>query len=189
MTFLGILLDSVSQTLSIDDDRLRQIKQTVNEWLTKKSTNLHELQCLVGMLSFTATCVHEGRLFFSRILTVLKQAYHYKSNIAITNEMRKDLLWWNAFLIDYNGVSCIPNENWSKPDEIFSSNSCLTGCGACSSTHFFHFELPKSIIEQGRYINQFELYAILIDVREWAPQFANKNILVYCDNQTSVKVL
>ena len=54
---------------------------------------------------------------------------------------------------------------------------------------FFHFKLPYSIIQQGWYINQFELYVILIAVREWAPMFANKNILIYCDNQTSVQVL
>ena len=63
------------------------------------------------------------------------------------------------------------------------------GCEACSFTHYLHFELPKFIIKQGQYINQFELYAILIAVREGAPQFQNKNILVYCNNQTSVKVL
>ena len=100
----------------------------------------------------------------------------------ITCEMRKDLAWWETFLTDYNGISCIPDNIWSPPDEIFSSDSCLSGCGACSSTNYFHFELPDSIIQQGQYINQFELYANLIAVREWAPMFANKNILIYCDN-------
>ena len=33
------------------------------------------------------------------------------------------------------------------------------------------------------------MYAILIATREWAPQFANMNVLIYCDNQTSVQVL
>ena len=42
---------------------------------------------------------------------------------------------------------------------------------ACCSSHYFHFELPSFIIELGHYINQFDLYAILITVREWAPQF------------------
>ena len=103
--------------------------------------------------------------------------------------MRKDLAWWETFLTDYNGISCIPDSVWSCPDEIFSSDSCLSGCGACSSTHFFHFELPDSITQQGCYINQFEIYVILITVREWAPMFVNKNILIYCDNQTLVQVL
>ena len=45
------------------------------------------------------------------------------------------------------------------------------------------------IIKEGKHINQFELYAILIATREWAPQFSNMNVLIYCDNQTSVQVL
>ena len=157
--------------------------------MNKYSASLYELQCLVRMLSFAATCVHEGHLFFSRILTVLKTVYHSKADVVINTEMRKYLVWWDTFLTDYNGVSCIPDNVWSRPDEIFSCDSCLSGCGACSSTHFFHFELPDSIIQQGYYINQFELYVILIAVREWAPMFADKNIFIYYDNQTSVQVL
>ena len=160
--------------------RVSEIKCTVRQWWNKQSASLHDLQCLVGMLSFAATCVREGHLFFLRILTVLKDGYHSKNAIMITCEMKKDLAWWETFLTDYNGISCIPDNIWSRPDEIFSSDSCLSGCGACSSTNYFHFELPDSIIQQGWYINQFELYVILI---------ADKNILIYCDNQTSVQVL
>ena len=75
MIFLGILLDSVKQTLSIDAECLQSIKDMVEEWLMKNVSTLSELQKLVGQLSFTATCVREGCLFFSRILTVLKEAY------------------------------------------------------------------------------------------------------------------
>ena len=189
MIFLGIQLDSVSQTLSIDTDRVSEIKSTVHSWRNKQSASLHELQCLVRMLDFAATCVREECLFFSRILTVLKDAYQSKQNVIINSEMKKDLVWWETFLTDYNGISCNQDNVWSRPDEIFSSDSCLSGCGACSSTHFFHFELPDSIIQQGWYINQFELYVILIVVIEWAPMFVNKNFLIYCDNQTSVQVL
>ena len=38
-------------------------------------------------------------------------------------------------------------------------------------SHFLHFEIPDFIIKEGKHINQFELYAILIATREWAPHF------------------
>ena len=155
MIFLGIQLDSVYQTLSINVSRVQDIKNTVHTWRYKQYASLHELQYLVGLLSFAATCVWEGRLFFLRILTVLKDAYKFKHDVIIHSEMKKDLAWWETFLSEYNGISCIPDNVWSRPDEIFSTDSCLSGCGACSSTHFFHFELPDSIIQQGCYINQF----------------------------------
>ena len=118
-----------------------------------------------------------------------KTGLSYHRNIEISLEIHKDLHWWCTFLQDYNGISCISSEIWSRSDEIFSSDICLTGCRACSSTHYLQFELPSYINEQGHYINQYELYVILISVREWVPQFQNKNILVYCDNHTSVNVL
>ena len=68
MIFLEIQLDSVSQMLSIDIDRVSEIKSTVHNWRNKQSASLHDLQCLVGMLSFVATCVCEGRLFFSNFI-------------------------------------------------------------------------------------------------------------------------
>ena len=81
------------------------------------------------------------------------------------SEMRKDLHWWKIFLVEYNGVSCIPSNLWSRPDEILSLDSCLSSCGACSSLHFLHFEIPQLIINEARYINQLELYAILMATR------------------------
>ena len=148
LIFLGIQFDSVNQTLSIDMTRVVEIKCTVRQLRDKQIASLHDLKCFVGLLSFAATCVQEGRLFFSRILMVLKDAYHTKNAMKITCEMQKDLVWWETFLTDYNGISCIPDNIWSRPDRIFSSDSCLSGCGVCS-TNYFNFELPDSIIRQG----------------------------------------
>ena len=57
MIFLGIQLDSVNQTLSIDMTRVVEIKCTVHQWLDKQFTSLHDLQCWVGLFSFAATCI------------------------------------------------------------------------------------------------------------------------------------
>ena len=83
----------------------------------------------------------------------------------------------------------IPSSIWEKPDSIFSTDSCLTGCRALSSTNFMHFIIPDFIIRKGRYVNQFEIYAILIAVCEWAQCFTNLNVLLYCDNWTIVTAL
>ena len=109
--------------------------------------------------------------------------------IWVSEQARKDILWWNKFCESYNGVSALPSENWFKPDIIFSSDSCLTGCRAMSDTHFFYFEIPETIIKQGKYVNQFETYAVLIAVREWKEEFVNKNIQIFCDNSSTVDIL
>jgi hypothetical protein len=41
----------------------------------------------------------------------------------IPTEVAKYLHWWQFFLLQYNGVSMISLDNWSAPDEIFSSDA------------------------------------------------------------------
>ena len=188
MVFLGIELNSVSQTLRIDDSRLSDIKSITLRWLNISIATLKEIQSLVGTLSFAASCVREGWLFFSRLLILLKECPK-KGVIWVSYQAKKDVPWWNKFCETFNGVSAIPGTVWSKPDFVFSSDSCLTGCGAMSETHYFHFELPKHIIDAGRYVNQFETNAVLIAIRDWKSQFVNKNILIYCDNTSTVDIL
>ena len=70
MVFLGILLDSESQTLSIDLERLKIIKSTVHFWLNKNTASLNELQKLVGLLSFAATCLKRTSVFLENFNSV-----------------------------------------------------------------------------------------------------------------------
>ena len=46
----------------------------------------------------------------------------------------------------YNGVSMMILEEWSNPDEIFSSDSCLSGCGGFWLRNYFHTNFPDVIV-------------------------------------------
>ena len=187
MLFLGILLDSVNQTVSIDTERLNEIRNLTKNWLGKSSASLKELQSLIGVLSFAASCVREGWIFFSRLLILFKETKG--KMVHLNDEALKDIAWWHVFAKDFNGTSVIPTEIWCKPDAIFSSDSCLTGCGAISHSKFLHFKIPEKIITEGKYINQFEMYAVLIAVREWRFNFEDLNLLIHCDNSSTVQAL
>ena len=86
-------------------------------------------------------------------------------------------------------MSALPSQIWFKLDEIFSSDSCLMGCGALSQTHFLHFEIPANLIKARKYVNQFEMYAVMIAIRMWKEKFQNKNIQIYCENSSTVDIL
>lgn len=79
-------------------------------------------------------------------------------------EVRKDILWWHRFLNEYNGVSILLMEEWSSPDEIFSSDACLTGCGALCSDQFFHMQFPEFITKNHLNINCLELFSVVLAV-------------------------
>lgn len=131
MEFLGVTVDTEKMTLEVTPDRVREISLLVEAWLRKKKSSLYELQSLLGKLHFVATCVRPCRLFVSRLLNWLRSVF--PSNIVgsghrnfrtIPTEVAKYLHWWQLFLLQYNGVSMISLDNWSAPDEIFSSDAC-----------------------------------------------------------------
>ena len=58
-------------TMEVTPERLDEIKKD-GELAGEKSASFKEIQSLVGKLSFAATMVRAGHLFFSRILQLLK---------------------------------------------------------------------------------------------------------------------
>lgn len=190
MIFLGVLLDTLKLTLEIPEFRLTEIKNLMKTWLQKQSANIHDIQSLIGKLSFVASCVRPGRIFITRILNwfkTLPKVTH--TQFKIPAEVKKDILWWREFFVDYNGVSMMMLEDWSYPDHIFSSDACLTGCGGFFSGKFFHLKFPEIILENEFSINVLELLAVMICVKIWGHLLEGKKIVILCDNQTTVSVL
>ena len=72
MVFLGIVIDTEKSTLELDKDRLEDFQTLLSDWEIKTHASLREVQSLVGVLSFTSTCIRQGRAFFSRILNFLR---------------------------------------------------------------------------------------------------------------------
>ena len=66
----------------------------------------------------------------------------------IPNSVRKDLNWWHVFAQSFNGVAAIPSLEWSTPDSVFSTDTCLTGGGDWNNRNYFHFQFPQDIIDR-----------------------------------------
>ena len=68
---------------------------------------------------------------------------------------------------EFNGVSYIPPTLWNEPDVVFSTDSCLTGCGGICGQEYFHRKYPHHILEKDLPIHALEMLAVLIAVRFW----------------------
>ena len=118
MEFLGILFDTEKMQLEIPDDKLTEVRALVLSWLEKVSAKRKELESLLGKLKFVGQCVRPGRLFISRMLEMLRNMDDLKVQYVLPLEFKKDLVWWDRFLINYNGVSMMAVENWSVVDSV-----------------------------------------------------------------------
>ena len=89
MVFLGIEVNTLTMTLRIPDNKLREINSVLEEWQHKKVATKKQVEQLVGMLNFTAGCIKPGRIYFSRILNFLREM---EGNRAfLTREVKQDI--------------------------------------------------------------------------------------------------
>ena len=189
MVFLGVLYNSIDMTMKITEERLREIKSLIEDWLKRKSASLHDMQKLLGKLNFVCGTVHAGCVFVSRLINNMTNMPQ-KGSRRIEKGLHKDLKWWKKYLQEFDGVNIIPNFDGSRPDEEFSTDSCLTGCGGWANGKYFHAEFPRSVTDNPEaHINELEALTLVVALEKWIKKFQNRNILIYCDNQPTVDII
>lgn len=63
LTYLGIRIDSVAMSISLDATKLASIREVLHQWLLRSTCSLRQLQSLVGTLHWAAYVVRHGRTF------------------------------------------------------------------------------------------------------------------------------
>ena len=183
MVFLGTLLDSEKMEIRITDDRMLDIRSILPKLLQRKSASKRELQSLIGKLQFVGKCVKPSRIFISRILVLLRGLKHSRYKVRLNTEFRKDIQWWINFMHVYNGVSMIKTCDWSKVDQIFTTDACLTGCGGMFGNQFFHRQFPEFVAQKNPSIVHLECLTVMVAIKFWAKNWTGLKITIYCDNE------
>ena len=191
MLCLGIWINTLDMTLSVPPFRVSELHQELHKWLHKSSFTRHELQQLLGKLSFVSACVRPGRAFMSRLLNALRACFSRPKNASfpLTVELRSDLDWWLFFLSQYNGISVIPSNVLISNPELFATDACLSGCGAICFGEFFHREFPDFILSQDLHINELELLTVVIAMKLWSRKLEGFKVELLSDNSTCVSVI
>ena len=108
VTCLGIVVDTVALSVSIPAEKLSVIKCICSAWSNKQTCTKKVLQSLLGSLLYVAKCIKYARYFLNRMLMLLRENTH-SNKIRLTEDFKKDLRWFNAFLPVFNGVSFLSN--------------------------------------------------------------------------------
>ena len=108
LQFLGLLIDTVRQLVSIPVEKVQRTKDLIQKVLKKKKIQVHQLQKLCGYLNFLCRAIVSGRAFTRRLYAhtagkVLKPHHH----IAVNSEMKADLCMWSFFMNKPN-IYCRP---------------------------------------------------------------------------------
>ena len=191
--FLGIIIDSQKMEARLPSDKLNRLFVDLNSWHTKKSATLQELQSLIGTLNFACKVIAPGRAFLQRIINLTRGVSKPHHHIRLTNGFREDVKMWQIFLKDWNGTSLFLNSFWENSTNLslYTDASGTLGFGGIFRTQWFQGKwLPhQTLTTKNISIDWQELYAIVVASYIWAPLWAQKRIVFYCDNQAVVSII
>ena len=194
LVFLGMLINTVTQTVSIPVDKLYKGIDMITLVLSNKNKKLtvKQLQSICGFLNFLGKMVVPGRAFTRRLYAYtasdktkkLKQHHH----IRINSEMRKDLETWLIFLRNPAAFSrpfidfC--NEIKSTQINWYTDASGKIGFGGvCNNTFWMHEKWSSDFLEKCNPSIQYqELYALVAAILKWIHMFSNSRVTIFCDN-------
>ena len=189
LTFLGIEINSIKETISMPSDKLSSLKDDIVTWIDRKKATKREMQQLIGKLNWATKVIRASRPFVRRLIDLMctmKKSFH---RVRLTAGVRDDLKWLAATCVEFNGTAV-----WlSKPPEpkhAMSTDASMSGGAAFLEGKWFYVNWEQDYPEMAdKHINLKELYTVLLAVRKWYKLFKNKLILLEIDNMMCVYCL
>ena len=92
MVFLGVLVDTTNMTVSVGRDRLSELQSHCTSLLSVMHVSRHDLQSLLGVMSFVTSCVRLARVFMSSLLYTLR-TYRLSKYCPLSSVNNSNLRW------------------------------------------------------------------------------------------------
>ena len=107
ITFLGIVINTVTMTASISSERKQELLSALQSMIERRKCTKQQLLSLIGKLSFACKVVPAGRIFLRRLIDLSCSVSRIHHHIRLTKEAHLDMYWWFNFLPQWSGTSCI----------------------------------------------------------------------------------
>ena len=196
IVFLGMLLNTVKQTVSILKEKRLRTVNALNRIIEVRKVTVLELQKLAGLLNFLSRAIVPSRAFTRRIYAKfanpdLKQHYHVKSDA----ELKLDCLVWLKFLESPISVSrpFIDFDRMLIAEEIdfFTDavRSDMLGFRCVFGNRWMYGIWNSFVAECNPSIKYLELYELALVIELWAPLLQNRRFIVFCDNGAVVNMV
>ena len=182
---LGILINTSKGSLRIPDEKLNEVNLKCIKWASKSTATKKQLQSLVGSLIYIHKCVKPARLFVNRILATLRESPE-QGCIQLSQEFKKDIAWFNSFLVHFNGRTFF-SKGFIQPVTNIYLDACLVGLGGVWNQQVYQCLVPTFNCAVS--IVHYEMINILVALRLWVRDLNGKRLVIHCDNAAVVSIL
>ena len=207
ITFLGIQLDSLGQTLSCTAQRVSELLSLLHPLRSQRIIRRRDCESVLGKLSFAAQVLPGARPFMRRMFDSVKRCRKRSTPVRVDPGFRADVRYWVEHLSTWNG-----RQQWRSARStpiIFATDASLKGFGFYIESIPAHVDsstwptrLHGNTGFSGSYspiharfhsshteISWCELLAVFAAASTYAPYLQNQQVLFYVDNSTDVAII
>ena len=193
ITYLGVQFDSEKMEMSVPPEKIAEVKSEIVRWIRKTTISKRELQSMLGKLFWVSKVIKYSRPFMGRLLEQLRSIskLHDGKKVKFTEEAKRDIRWWAAYLEHFNGVTMITNEEpiplsyeqlLDSPDQICAGDATPTGGGAWHSSQYWCGSLPPWLLDPRIPIHLKEFWVIIVSAKVWGETWSGRTVTIFCDN-------
>jgi hypothetical protein len=213
LSFLGVQLDSVNQTVSCTPARVEELTSLLRSLLRQRVITRGLAASLIGKLSFAAQVLPGARPFMRRMLDALQQcrSRRHSTPIRIDPGFRDDVRFWAQQLHHWNG-----RQQWRSSRAapfVFASDASLRGFGfyiesapTLSNSTVNSTAWPQHLRVGSTFSGSYspehahlhhshtqiawcELLAVVACAATYGPMLSGQSLLFHVDNSTDVHII
>lgn len=188
ITWLGYSIDTIKMEVSVPSEKLNEVLDLCNTWLSRARANKRMLQSFVGKILHVAPCIRHSRKFTARMLATLR-AMELKNWTTVSSDFKADVLWFRQYAVEANGVSLFsPDIQYLVTIEC---DACLTGAGGNTEKLYYEWVFSKDFMAKYETIHQIEAINIVVAFRTLCPNISlqGNGVLIFTDNLSSAYAL
>jgi hypothetical protein len=188
LTWLGVVIDLQSFSLSITEKRLCSAERSLLILLERHSASCRDRMKVVGKLISMSAVIGPKTQMHTRVLTSLvNEDVVWDALSFIREEEKEEIRYWLENLRTFSIRSLLPNDRIMMRISADASSSAV---GAVLSA------IPSPLVasrllspsEQGESSTLRELRGILFALESFAPFIRAQRVIIQCDNQGAVTV-
>ena len=203
MTFLGLMLNGNSHTISIPVEKRNKAMWLLNIAIDRKKLTIRAIQQLTGTLNFLNRAIVPGRTFTRRMYDKLKltdrngkllKSYHH---VTLGKEFIQDCKMWQIFLkqcVDETNNLCRPYVDIDKTatgiELNFYTDASLSlkfgGMGGIFKNKWMIGQWNADFVKkENPSIGYLELFTMVAGIVTWEDQeeLNNTRVTIFCDNK------
>ena len=188
LTYLGIEFDTCSMEMRINESKCTELQSDLKTWTRKTVATKTELQTILVKLLWVSRAVKFSRCFVLRIIAEVKKLKFQSQEITLSNDVKKDFLWWQLFMSHFNGVHLLIV---SETPEQISGDACPMGYGSWNpnTCEYLSSKFPLFLQDPQIPIHIKEFIVVILSVKTWGKNWAGKTVNIFCDNDSVCDVI